>query len=146
MSKLEEGNISSAKWLFALTDEWTKKLESQGFIFTNNPCNLPLTLNYLDSVQYQLVQSFKSDWIQKPEGEAEDKYFRALNILWEVDQNIKLTPSQKAVLSVEAASSLLDLYTANPQNIPVVCSLSRHLEILINNKMQQVFLKMGFNK
>lgn len=147
LSKLEEGNISSAKWLFALTDEWTKKLESQGFIFTNNPCNLPLTLNYLDSIQYQLwAQSFKSDWIQKPEGEAEDKYFRALNILWEVDQNIKLTPSQKAVLSVEAASSLLDLYTANPQNIPVVCSLSRAFRNIGKQQDAASILKNGFQQ
>ena len=147
LSKLEEGNISTVKWLFALTDEWTKKLESLGFIFTNNPYNLPLTLNYLDSVQYQFwAQSFNPNWIQKPEGEAEEKYFRALNILWEVDQNNKLTPSQKAVLSVEAASSLLDLYTANPQNIPVVCSLSRAFRNIGKQQDAASILKNGFQQ
>ena len=124
-----------------------QKTRVSGFHFKNNPYNLPLTLNYLDSVQYQFwAQSFNPDWIQKPEGEAEEKYFRALNILWEVDQNIKLTPSQKAVLSVEAASSLLDLYTANPQNIPVVCSLSRAFRNIGKQQDAASILKNGFQQ
>lgn len=147
LSQLEEGQESSARWIFALTNEWVEHLKTQGLVFDNETVNSQSFLNYLNAVQYQSwAQQFKSTWIDSPEGDAEENYFKALNSLWEVDQNFGLTPSQKAMLSVEAATTLLDLYTANPGNIPVVCSLSRAFLNIGKQKDAASILKNAFQQ
>jgi FkbM family methyltransferase len=147
LSRLEEGQESTAKWIFALTPEWVDHLTSEGFIFVNEEFNSSFQISYLDAVQYEpWVQNFKPVWIDAPEGEAEENYFNAINRLWEVDQNFELTPSQKAFLSVEAATDLLDLYSANPGNIPVVCSLSRAFLNIGKQKDAATILKSAFQQ
>ncbi len=147
LSKLEDGHESTAKWIFGLTDEWVERLTTSGFVFINEEINFDFYSNFKDGVQFQpWVQHFKSTWINAPEGEAEEKYFRAINTLWEVDQNFELTPSQRAALSVEAATILLDLYSANPGNIPVVCSLSRAFIHIGKQKDAASILKNAFQR
>ena len=126
LSELELDQQSSARWIFAMTDEWVINLNDKGFIFSDQKIQSESLPNYLIEVQKQdWAKNFRSIWIDQPEGVAEVNYFKALNVLWEVDQNGELTPAEKAHLSVEAASSLLDLYSANPGNISVACSLTR---------------------
>ena len=68
LSQLEKGNHSTARWIFALTNDWVEKLAASGFIFINDKFNSELTLRYLESAQYQSwTQHFKSYWIGKPE-------------------------------------------------------------------------------
>ncbi len=126
LSAIELSQKSTSRWIFALTEEWVEKLNESGFVFNNSQKIPDASYNYLESIQDKSwVSQFKNEWISEPEGAAEESYFNALDILWEVDQNSNLSPAEKGYLSVEAATSLLDLYTANPGNIPVACSLTR---------------------
>ncbi len=126
LSKLEPEQESSARWLFALQAETENKLKNAGFIFHEDIHTEIEPSNYVEEVrELEWTKSFYPTWLQQPELEAEEQYFRAINILWEIDKNSRLSAAEKAVLSVEAATTLLDLYSANPGFIPVACSLSR---------------------
>ncbi|MBO6536413.1 MAG: TDP-N-acetylfucosamine:lipid II N-acetylfucosaminyltransferase [Balneolaceae bacterium] len=147
LSAVEPEHQSTARWLFALSPQWLNRFAEKGFIFTGAETQIELTSNYVQEVQEQpWASAFVLNWIGDGESEAEKNYFHALNQLWEVEHNSLLTNAQKASLSVEAAISLLDLYTANPGILPVACSLSRAFLNIGKQKDAASILKSTFER
>ena len=147
LSAIEPDHQSTARWLFGLTQEWVGRLTDQGFVFSGEEVQQEISSKFVQEVQAQpWVAHFVHHWIGEGETEAEASYFRAINLLWEVEQNQQLTPAQKASLSVEAAINLLDLYTANPGILPVASSLSRAFLNIGKRKDAASILKSTFEQ
>jgi len=147
LSALEAEHTSSARWIFALSEEWVQKLTESGFIFVDEAVSIDALPSYISEVKTQpWAKAFDQKWITAPEGEAEEWYFKALDILWEVDQSEELTPAVKAAFSVQAATTLLDIYSANPGNVPVACTLSRAFLNIGKRKDAASILKNAFEQ
>ncbi len=145
LSVISPEQNSSTKWIFALTDEWEKLLTKKGFIFENKKVHIgPLEVNTYKTSNQPWENDFKSQWEFTPQNEAEVKYFEALNYLHIVNKNKEFSPSKKALLSVEAATLLLDLYSSNQQNISIICSLSRAFINIGKHKDAASILKNAF--
>ncbi|MBO6793907.1 MAG: TDP-N-acetylfucosamine:lipid II N-acetylfucosaminyltransferase [Balneolaceae bacterium] len=145
LSAVEENHTSTARWIFALNQDHIQKLTDKGFVFGGEANTIEVSRNYVQEVQSQpWATNFSLSWITEAESEAEANYFKAINMLWEVEQNQELTPSQKASLSVEAAIILLELYSANPGVLSVASSLSRAFLNIGKRKDAASILKSTF--
>ncbi len=147
LSEVEEHHTSTARWIFALNQEHIQQLTDKEFVFGGESNSINVSGSYVQDVQSQpWATNFSLSWIKEAETEAERNYFKAINMLWEVEQNQQLTPSQKASLSVETAIILLELYSANPGVLSVASSLSRAFLNIGKRKDAASILKSTFEQ
>lgn len=118
--------------LFALTAEHQEKCKKAGLLFGVDESEPEIVsgggMSYLSRLSW--TSTFKNKWIQKPESQGEILYFKALDAIGTAFGLDKSQAVQQAQLLLEAATSLMPLFNANPQSIPVSFTLVRVLHLL----------------